>query len=45
MYIFGLGLRVIPGIYLDDGKENGSYYSIIGYIGVIWLYCYNGKKN
>ena len=26
----GLGFRVILGIYWDNGKENGSYYSIQG---------------
>ena len=31
--VWGLGFRVQGlGIYLDNGKENGNYYSIIGYI-------------
>ena len=25
-------IRVILGLYGDNGKENGNYYSIIGYI-------------
>ena len=25
----------ILGSYRDNGKENGSYYSILGYFGVI----------
>ena len=27
----GLGFRVILGLYWDNGKENGNYYSIVGY--------------
>ena len=31
----------------DNGKENGNYYSIIGYIGIyIYMLCRdNGKEN
>ena len=28
----GLGFRVILGIYWDNGKYNGNYYSILGVI-------------
>ena len=28
-------IGMILGLYRDNGKENGSYYSILGYIGVI----------
>ena len=31
------------GLYWDNGKENGNYYIIIGYI--IGLYRDNGKEN
>ena len=32
-----LSFRVILGLYWDYGKENGNYYSIIGYIlGLYW---------
>ena len=30
-------IRAILGLYRDNGKENGNYYSIIGYIlGLCW---------
>ena len=31
------------GLYWDNGKENGNYYSIIGYI--LGLYWDSGKEN
>ena len=31
------------GLYWDNGKENGNYYIIIGYI--LGLYWDNGKEN
>ena len=31
------------GLYRDNGKENGNYYSIMGYI--LGLYGDNGKEN
>ena len=35
--IMGLGFWVILGLYRDNGKENGNYYIIIGYIlGLYW---------
>ena len=27
---------IILGLYRDNGKENGNYFIIAGYIGVIW---------
>ena len=41
---------VILGLYKDNGKENGNYYSILGlywgYIGIILgFYWDNGKEN
>ena len=35
------GGRVILGFYRDNGKQNGNYYSIIGYI--LWLKDQNSK--
>ena len=37
----------IRGLYRDNGKENGNYKSILGYIlGIILgLYRDNGKEN
>ena len=46
----------ISGLYLDDGKENGNYYSILGlcrnngkeignYYSILGLYRDNGKEN
>ena len=33
MEIIIMGLyRVLEGLYRDNGKENGTYYMIIGYI-------------
>ena len=29
-------VRVILGLFWDNGKENGNYYKIIGYIGTHW---------
>ena len=37
-WILGLGFRVL-GLYWDNGKDKGNYYSIWG------LYCHNGKEN
>ena len=31
------------GLYRDNGKENGNYYTIIGY--TMGLYRDNGKEN
>ena len=28
-------ITLILGLYRDNGKENGNYYSILGHIGVI----------
>ena len=31
-YYGPFNIKVIKGLYWDNGKENGHYYSIIGYI-------------
>ena len=38
-----LYLGLYRGIFWDNGKENGNYYSIMGYI--LGLYRNNGKEN
>ena len=44
-------LRVVLGLYRDNGKENGNYYNglyrdCIGYIlGLYWGYIDNGKED
>ena len=40
------GYQGISGLYRDNGKENGNYYSILGlYQGILGLYRDNGKEN
>ena len=36
-------LQVMLAVYWDNGKENGNYYIIIGYI--LGLYWDNGREN
>ena len=47
--IRGLGFRVILGLYWENGKENGNYYSLLGfyYQGVSqnYGYLFGGPNN
>ena len=41
IFVWGLGFRVILGLYSDNGKENGNYYVIIGDIlgyDIVWSF-------
>ena len=42
-YVVGIMGRGYMGIIWDHGKENGSSYTVLGYIGIIgYIYIYRG---
>ena len=43
LYILNYGpfLGVIVGLYWDNGKENGNYYRVVGFIGFWCLKLYD----